>query len=271
MALQVGEPLAGDVADLLELERPQGRAAGPKAVDVVELARDVDRRRARPTSAIGLEASGPCAVSALDLDDRQLGAADRCRRGRRRGRLGLHHRQLLRGRGDDPARRLADRLRGGCVGLGRGPAATPVSACSRRSSESGTLPSRGTSSSSARSWPPPSPKIVKRWPSGVVKPDMFSITPSSSRSTLAGHLGRAAGDRLGGRLRGGDDHDPRLRQQLGERHRDVAGPGRQVEQQVVELVPGDVLEELLDRLVEHRARARRPPRCARGRSRSTSP
>ena len=45
----------------------------------------------------------------------------------------------------------------------------------------------------------------------------------------------------------------RLRQQLGERHRDVAGAGRQVEQQVVELAPVDVLEELLDRLVEHRA------------------
>ena len=69
---------------------------------------------------------------------------------------------------------------------------------------------------------------------------------------LAGHLGGAAGDALRGRLRGRDDHDPRLRQQLGERHRDVAGARRQVEQQVVELLPGDVLEELLDRLVEHR-------------------
>ena len=129
----------------------------------------------------------------------------------------------------------------------------PASACSRSGSESGTLPSSGTSSSSASSWPPPSPKIVKRSPSGVVKPDMFSITPSSSRSNLAAISAPrratdwAAGcgvvtiDELG------------LRQQLGERHRDVAGPGRQVEQQVLQLAPGDVLEELLDRLVEHRA------------------
>ena len=44
------------------------------------------------------------------------------------------------------------------------------------------MPSSGTSRSSASSWPPPSPKIVKRSPSGVVKPDMFSITPAISRS-----------------------------------------------------------------------------------------
>ena len=40
------------------------------------------------------------------------------------------------------------------------------------------------SSSSASNCPPPSPKIVKRSPSGVVKPDMFSIAPSSSRSNF---------------------------------------------------------------------------------------
>ena len=69
---------------------------------------------------------------------------------------------------------------------------------------------------------------------------------------LGRHLGAALGDRLGRRLRRGDDHELGLRQQLGERHRDVAGPRRQVEQQVLQLAPGDVLEELLDRLVEHR-------------------
>ena len=70
---------------------------------------------------------------------------------------------------------------------------------------------------------------------------------------LGGHLGGAAGDALRGRLGRGDDRDLCLRKQLGERHRDVAGAGWQVEQQVVELLPGHVLEELLDRLVEHRA------------------
>ena len=61
---------------------------------------------------------------------------------------------------------------------------TPASACSRSGMVSGTLPSSGTSSSSASSWPPPSPKIWKRSPLGVVKPDMFSTMPAISRSTL---------------------------------------------------------------------------------------
>jgi hypothetical protein len=41
MALQMGEAQAGDLADLVALERAQGRAALPEAGDVVELARDV--------------------------------------------------------------------------------------------------------------------------------------------------------------------------------------------------------------------------------------
>ena len=128
----------------------------------------------------------------------------------------------------------------------------PASACSRSASDSGTLPSSGMSSSSASSWPPPSPKIVKRSPSGVVKPDMFSIAPSSSRSNLSGHVGAAFRHRLRRRLRRGDDQELGLGEELGERHRDVAGPRWQVEQQVLQLAPGDVLEELLDRLVQHR-------------------
>ena len=69
---------------------------------------------------------------------------------------------------------------------------------------------------------------------------------------LVGHLGRAAGDLLGRRLGRGDDQELRVGQQLGERHRHVAGAGRQVDEQHVELAPGDVLEELRQRLVEHR-------------------
>ena len=66
------------------------------------------------------------------------------------------------------------------------------------------------------------------------------------------HLGRAAGDLLGHGLRRGDDEELGLRQQLGERHRDVAGARRQVDEQEVQLAPLDVLEELGERLVEHR-------------------
>ena len=64
----------------------------------------------------------------------------------------------------------------------RAPAGGPRRRDTRSSSWSGILPSSGTSSSSASTWPPPSPKIVKRSPSGVVKPDMFSTTPAISRS-----------------------------------------------------------------------------------------
>ena len=81
---------------------------------------------------------------------------------------------------------------------------------------------------------------------------MFSITPAISRSNRSAVSAARAGHLLGGRLRRRDDHELRLRQQLGERHRDVAGAGRQVDQQVVELAPVHVLEELADRLVEHR-------------------
>ena len=47
------------------------------------------------------------------------------------------------------------------------------------------MPSSGTSISSASAWPPPSPKSGKRSPAGVVKPDMFSITPAISSLTLS--------------------------------------------------------------------------------------
>ena len=60
-------------------------------------------------------------------------------------------------------------------------------------------------------------------------------------------------DLLGGRLRRGDDVDLGPRQELGERDRDVAGARRQVDEEEVGLVPEDVGEELLERLVQHRA------------------
>ena len=138
----------------------------------------------------------------------------------------------------------------------RGP--RPPAACPRRparaaASSAARARAAGTSSSSASSLPPPSPKIAKRSPEGVVKPDMFSTTPAISSVDLVGHLGRAARDLLGGRLRRGDDQEARLREQLGERHRDVARAGRQVDEQIVQRAPFDVLEELGERLVEHRA------------------
>ena len=152
-----------------------------------------------------------------------------------------------------PARRVVERLGGRRVRDPRAPAGVPSSAPTRSSSWSGILPSSGTSSSSASSWPPPSPKIVKRSPSGVVKPDMFSITPAISRSKRRA----VSAARLATFWAAGCGvvtiTNLRLRQQLGERHRHVAGARRQVDQQVVELAPVHVLEELADRLVQHRA------------------
>ena len=98
---------------------------------------------------------------------------------------------------------------------------------------------------------------------GQGKPLMFSMTPAMrwwvSLATMPGplgHLGR-------GLLRRGDDHDLGVRQQLGRGDRDVAGARGQVEQQHVQVAPLDVGEELLQRAVQHRARARPPAGVAR--------
>src|SRR3954452_18697326 len=62
----------------------------------------------------------------------------------------------------------------------------------------------------------------------------------------------APGDLLRGLLWRRHDHELGVRQQLRECHRHVARTGRQVDQQVVQLAPFDVLEELADGLVQHR-------------------
>ena len=51
----------------------------------------------------------------------------------------------------------------------------------------------------------------------------------------------------------GDDHRPGERDELAEAERRVARPGRQVDDQVVELAPLDVAQELLDGRVDERA------------------
>ena len=82
---------------------------------------------------------------------------------------------------------------------------------------------------------------------------MFSITPAiSSLSLIAISAERRATFWATG-CGVVTMHELGLRQQLGEGHGDVAGAGRQIDQQVVQLAPVDVLEELLQRLVEHRA------------------
>ena len=129
----------------------------------------------------------------------------------------------------------------------------PASAWARRSSDSGTLPSSGTS------------ELIGQELAAALAEDREALAVGSREGRhvldhaehleidLRGHLGGSAGDRLGGGLRRRDDRDLGLRKELGERHRDVAGARRQVEQKEVERAPVHVLEELLDRLVEHGA------------------
>src|SRR5262245_38179878 len=54
----MGQALAGDVAGLLGLERPQARSPGPEPVDVVERAADMDRHPLVPPGAIDLGPRG---------------------------------------------------------------------------------------------------------------------------------------------------------------------------------------------------------------------
>src|SRR5947209_8568846 len=106
---------------------------------------------------------------------------------------------------------------------------TPLSDCSRSGRVSGTLPSSGTSSSSASAWPPPSPKMAKRSPDGVTKPAMFSTTPAISSETLCAisaarrALGTEpvhAGDRVPPHV---GVQDPHALSFGGERRRQVGG------------------------------------------------
>ena len=53
-------------------------------------------------------------------------------------------------------------------------------------------------------------------------------------------------------LRRRDDDRADDRHGLAQAERDVAGARRHVDDQVVEIVPGDIAEELLDRAVQHR-------------------
>ncbi len=82
---------------------------------------------------------------------------------------------------------------------------------------------------------------------------MFSITPITSRFDLLGHRRGALRDPLRGRLRRGDDDHLGAGEELRHRQRHVAGARRHVDDEVVGLAPVDVGEELLERLVQHRA------------------
>ena len=76
--------------------------------------------------------------------------------------------------------------------------------------------------------------------------------PQDRHLELAEHRQRADGVQQRHLLRRADDHGARQRQGLGEGQGDVAGAGGQVDDEVVELAPFDLVEELLHDPVEHR-------------------
>ena len=90
-------------------------------------------------------------------------------------------------------------------------------------------------------------------PSSPVNHDMFSMIALHGQVDLLGHRRGQAGHLLRRRLRRGDDVHLAARQVLAEAERDVAGAGRHVDEEEVGLVPEHVGEELLERLVQHRA------------------
>ena len=80
---------------------------------------------------------------------------------------------------------------------------------------------------------------------------MFSITPGHPEVAPAGHVGRPGRHLLGRHGRRRDDEELGAGQQAGQSHLDVAGARGQVDQEVVEVAPVGVLEELLHGPVQH--------------------
>ena len=124
----------------------------------------------------------------------------------------------------------------------------PASAASRSAGSSGMLPSSGTPSASAR----PGRRPSRRSPGRCRRGTTCSRRRRGAACRPSRPSGGAHGDLLGRGLRRRHDHDLGARQQLAERDGDVAGAGRHVDDERVELAPVDVGEELLERAVQHR-------------------
>src|SRR3569832_1823138 len=77
--------------------------------------------------------------------------------------------------------------------------------------------------------------------------------PDDGDADLLEHLETLARVNQRDVLRRGDDHRARHRHALCQRQLDVAGAGRQVDHQVVEVVPVGIVQQLLQRLGDHRA------------------
>ena len=95
----------------------------------------------------------------------------------------------------------------------------------------------GTPISSASAAPPPAPN--SGYVVAVLAREVGHVLDHAddAHEAAPGHVGGPLGDLLGGQRRRRDDHHVGARQQPGEAHLDVAGAGRHVDQQVVELAP----------------------------------
>ena len=139
-------------------------------------------------------------------------------------------------------------LSGSTAAIGR-----PSSPPSRSAGTSGSWASSGTSelggqlAAAARAEELVARAVVAREPRHVLD------HAAHRQVDLGRHRRRQPGDLLGRRLRRGHDVDLAARQVLAERDGDVAGARRHVDEQEVGIVPEHVGEELLERLVQHRA------------------
>ncbi len=166
-------------------------------------------------------------------------------------RRSLHHGQLLRRRGDDAGGGGADRLGGRCIRIGQHQRLAAVGVLAQLLLKRHLAEQRHV-------------ELVGEELAAALAEDRESLAARGREARhvldhaedlevdLGGHVSGPLGDRLRGRLRRCHDHDLCGRQELGQGHRDVASPRGQVEQQVVQLAPVHVLEELGDRLVKHR-------------------
>ena len=132
-------------------------------------------------------------------------------------------------------------------------AGVPSSPARLMDGSSGISPRNFRPARSASLRPPPRRKISSWWPQlGQTKPLMFSIRPSTGTSTRRPHRQRLLDVDHRHLLRRRHHHRAGDRQELRQRELRVAGPRRQVDDQVVELAPVHVLDELLQELVDHR-------------------
>ena len=107
-------------------------------------------------------------------------------------------------------------------------------------------------SASETASPPPEPKISMREPSGSSSQDMFSTTPTTCWWVWVAIAPARSATSAAASCGVVTTRISALGTQLGHGDRDVAGAGREVHEQDVEVAPPDVGEELLQRAVQHR-------------------